>query len=131
MEKAYISISFKNRKKLDAEISALKEVLQKHNIRPQVFVDEYVFSPEQEKEMMEQATKDISESSLLIAELTEKAIGVGIEVGYAAALKIPVLYVKHKNAEYSKTIGGLSAKVISYENTEDLKKQLDQYLNLN
>ena len=128
MKKAYIGISFKNRKKLEAEISTLKDVLQKHDIQPLVFVDQYIFDPDQEKEMMAQAAKDISESSLLIAELTEKAIGVGLEVGYAAALKIPVVYLKQKDAEYSKTVGGLSTKVISYKDANDLKKKVSEYL---
>ena len=128
MKKAYIGISFKNRKKLDREIEVLKNILQNHDIQPLVFVDEYIFDPEQEKEMMAQAAKDISESSLLIAELTEKAIGVGLEVGYAAALKIPVVYLKQKDAEYSKTVGGLSTEVISYKDVNDLEEKVSEYL---
>ncbi len=128
MKKAYIGISFKKRKELSVEITTLREVLLEHNLKPLVFVDEYVFSSDQEKEMMAQAAKDISESSLMIAELTEKAIGVGLEVGYAAALKIPILYLKHESAEYSKTVGGLSDSVISYKDTNDLRTQLDNYL---
>lgn len=128
MKKAYIAISFKNRKKLPAEVDAIKETLQKNDLQPIVFVDDYIFSPEQEKEMMAQAAKDISSSSLLIAELSEKAIGVGLEVGYAAALNIPVLYVKNEEAEYSKTVGGLSSGNISYRDADDLAMQLDTFL---
>jgi nucleoside 2-deoxyribosyltransferase len=128
MKKVYIGISFKKSKELSEVLTTLKEVLLEYDMEPLVFVDEYVFSSGQEKEMMAQATKDISESSLMIAELTEKAIGVGLEVGYAAALKIPVLYLKHESAEYSKTVGGLSDSVISYKDSADLKSQLIKYL---
>ncbi len=103
-------------------------MLLEHDIESLVFVDEYVFSSDQEKEMVAQAAKDISESSLMIAELTERAIGVGLEVGYAAALKIPALYLKHESAEYSKTVGGLSDSVISYKDLDDLKTQVNNYL---
>lgn len=128
MKKVYVSISFKNRKKLSEEINVIKEVLLKHNLQPLVFVDEYVFSPEQDKEMMAQATHDISVSSLLIAEMSEKAIGVGLEVGYAVALHIPILYIKNEEAEYSKTVGGVSAKVLSYKDAQDLATQLEVYI---
>lgn len=50
-----------------------------------VFVDEYQFSANEETEMMQKAMEDVEKSAILIAEVSEKGIGIGIEVGYAKA----------------------------------------------
>lgn len=42
--------------------------------------------------MMQQAFVDIGNSDLLIAKVSEKAIGAGIEIGYAIAAKHVVFY---------------------------------------
>lgn len=128
MKKVYFSISFKNRKELENEVRVCSAILKKHGLHPIIFVDDYIFEPNQEKKMMRQACHDIENSDILIAELSNKAIGVGIEVGYAAALKKPIIYLKNKRAEYSKTIGGLSAVLIEYDDIDELANQLEGYL---
>ena len=82
---AYISISFSKRKELEKEVQAIKNALQKCGISGFVFVDEYQFSAKQEKKMMQKAMEDVEKSAILIAEVSEKGIGIGIEVGYAKA----------------------------------------------
>jgi len=128
MKIAYISVSYSNRKHLSQEIEVIKRTLTASDFQPFVFVDEYSFAAQKETEMMKQATNDISKSSVLVAEMTEKAVGVGLEVGYAAALGIPVLYLKREGAEYSKTVGGLSTAVISYADANDLATRMEHFL---
>lgn len=128
MKKAFISISFKKKNKLENEIASITEVLKKHDINPFVFVNAYIFSPDKEKEMMDKATKEIAISNLLIAEVTDKAIGVGIEIGYAYALGKKIIYLRKKQAEYSMTVGGIADKQIMYSNNEDLKTKLGKAL---
>ncbi|MEY3784011.1 MAG: hypothetical protein RLZZ230_333 [Candidatus Parcubacteria bacterium] len=128
MKKVYIGISFKGRKEKESEVEQIKKVLTEKGFHPMVFVDDYVYVPGKDKEMMDQAVKDISESVLLLVELSEKAIGVGLEVGIAAALNIPVLYVYQEDSEYSKTVGGLSDRVIAYKNDSDLIQKVANYL---
>lgn len=128
MKKAFISISFKKKNELDNEIAAITEVLKKHDINPFVFVNTYIFSPDKEKEMMNKATKEIAISDLLIAEVTDKAIGVGIEIGYAYALGKKIIYLRKKQAEYSITVGGIANQQIMYSNNEDLKTKLGKAL---
>ena len=53
--------------------------------------------------MMDHAMRDIKNSKVLIAETTYKGIGIGIEVRYAKAKGIPVIYLRQKNAEHSTT----------------------------
>ncbi len=128
MKKAFISISFNKKNELEDEITAIAEVLKKHDMNPFVFVNAYNFSSDKEREMMHKATKEIATSDLLIAEVTDKAIGVGIEIGYAYALGKKIIYLRKKQAEYSTTVGGIANKHVIYSNNEDLKTKLGKAL---
>ena len=103
MKKAYLAISYSNRKKMDKEVNSLKSFLKTKNIALLVFVDRYNFKDNQEKEMMQTAFNEIDNCDLLIAELTTKSIGVGIEIGYAFATKKRIVYLYKESAEYSTT----------------------------
>lgn len=77
---------------------------------------------------MEVAFGEIDNADLLIAEKSEKAIGVGIEIGYAVALKKPVIYLRNALSEHSTTASGCANNTIIYQNTPDLSYQLTQAL---
>ncbi len=125
---AYIAISFSQRPFLSEALQAITVALQHHNILPFVFVDQYRFSQHQEKEMMQQAFTDIDASAILIAETSEKAIGIGVEVGYAKAKNKPIIYLRHQSAEHSTTVAGSSDFQIIYQHAADLKQQLLEIL---
>jgi 2'-deoxynucleoside 5'-phosphate N-hydrolase len=127
---AYIAISYNKNKQLQPELDAIKEVLNQHSITSFVFVDNYNFNPSQEKEMMQAAFAEIENSDLLLAEVSDKAIGIGIEVGYAKAKNKPVVYLRHTNAEHSTTVSGSCDHAVIYTNTGDLQKQLNEILKL-
>jgi len=120
MKKAYLAISYSNRKQFDKEVESLQNLFNKNNIELLVFVDKYDFNANQEKEMMKVAFEKIDSSDFLIAELTTKSIGVGIEIGYAFAKEKPIFYLRKKDSEYSTTASGCSISVIDYENELDL-----------
>ena len=120
MKKAYLAISYSNRKLFDKEVKSLIEICKKNNIELLSFVDKYNFKEDEEKEMMKTAFLEINKSDFLIAELTTKSIGVGIEIGYARAKKKPIIYLRKKNSEYSTTASGSSNFNIEYENENDL-----------
>ena len=124
MTKAYLAISFADRKKFDKELAYLVEVASKNAIEIFVFVDQYHFENDQEKEMMQVAFDTIDQSDFLIAELTHKSIGVGIEVGYAHAKKKPIIYLRKKGSTYSTTTAGCADFIIEYENEIDLVEQV-------
>ncbi|MBO9573681.1 MAG: hypothetical protein J7497_15950, partial [Chitinophagaceae bacterium] len=94
-----------------------------------VFVDKYNFTVLQEREMMRQAFEDIEECFLLIAETSDKGIGIGVEVGYAKAKNKPIIYVREKNAPHSTTVCGTSDYQIIYSNLKELKDRLTDVLN--
>jgi nucleoside 2-deoxyribosyltransferase len=124
MMTAYISVSFSKRKLADKAIDAITGTLKEFKIAPLIFVDAYKFDITQEREMMQQAMKDIDNCGILIAETSDKSIGIGIEAGYAKAKGKPVVYVRHKDAEHSTTVAGISDFKIIYNNSNDLQKEL-------
>ncbi len=83
MKKAYFAISYSNRYLFDKEVENLQKLFKKNDIELLVFVDKYNFIADQEKEMMKTAFQEIDNSDFLIAELTTKSIGVGIEIRVA------------------------------------------------
>lgn len=121
---AYISISFSKRKELEKEVRAIKSALEKFEFFGYVFVDENQFSANEETEMMQKAMEDVEKSAILIAEVSEKGIGIGIEVGYAIAKNIPVIYVRNLKSEHSTTVSGIADFKIVYENENDLEVKL-------
>lgn len=128
MKTAYFGISKSNRVNFDKEIHQLKKCLAKRAIELLVFVDKYEFKLGQEKEMMAIAFKEIDNSSFLIVELTKKAIGVGVEVGYAFAKQKPIIYIKRKNANHSTTVAGCSAFSIEYDNEFHLSEEIEKII---
>ncbi len=130
MKKAYLAIGYQSRSLLSAEVETIRTALRESNWDLCVFVDQYTFLPQQAAGMMQQAFEEIRRSDLLIAEVTEKAIGVGIEMGYAAAAKLPVWYLRKQLAEYSTTAAGTASTIIVYDNAADLAKKLKDALTL-
>ena len=129
MKKAYLAISYSNRKLFNKEVNSLKNYLLTKNIELLVFVDKYNFAPNQEQEMMQTAFNEIDSSDILIAELTTKSIGVGIEIGYAVAKNKPVFYLRKTTSEYSTTAAGSSKFSIKYNNEIDLIIEIEKLLN--
>jgi len=125
MNKVYLAVSYSKRKQFDKEIDILKKLFDKNNIELLVFVDKYNFKSNQEKEMMKTAFDEIDSCDFLIAELTTKSIGVGIEIGYAFAKEKPVLYLRKKGSEYSTTASGCSTYTIDYEDEFDLYNKIE------
>jgi len=128
MKKAYFAISYSNRIQFDKEIEGLKALLKEHNIDLFVFVDKYNFESDEENEMMKVAFEEIDSSDFLIAELTTKSIGVGIEIGYAFANEKPIIYLRKKGAEYSTTAAGCSNTITEYENDLNLVELMGEQL---
>ena len=128
MKKAYFAISYSHRKLFDKEVESLQKLLFKKNIELFVFVDKYNFNSNQEKEMMKIAFEEIDKCDFLIAELTTKSIGVGIEIGYAFAKSKPVFYLHKKGAEYSTTAAGCSNYIIEYKNASNLIEIMEEII---
>ena len=121
---AYIAISYAGRKRLKEEMEGICSTLGQCGITPFVFVDQYQFTAEDEKGMMQKAMEEIDQSDILIAAASEKAIGIGIEAGYAKGKNKTVIYIRHHNAEHSTTLSGISDHQIIYVDLPDLGQKL-------
>ena len=124
MKSAYLGISLSKRPEFNQEIEILRQCLREKSVELKVFVDMYSFAPNQEKQMMDKAFAEIEACEFMIAELTHKAIGVGVEIGYARAKDIPVVYLRRKGSPYSTTVGGCSDFVIEYEGLGELDRKM-------
>jgi len=121
---AYIAISYSKRNEMAEELTVIKEVLMTSGINPFVFAEQFQFDPAQEKEMMQEAMRQIDAADLLIAETSDKAIGIGIEAGYAKAKGKPVIYVRNQKTDHSTTLSGISDQQVIYSDINDLREQL-------
>jgi nucleoside 2-deoxyribosyltransferase len=124
----FLSVGFQQRQKLQQEFSVILGVLDAFNLHAIDFVAQFSFSPDEEQAMMQTALAHIEASSLLIAEVSQKAIGVGIEIGYAVGKGIPVVYLRKQGSAYSTTVGGVAHAMVVYEDAEDLRVKLTQVL---
>jgi nucleoside 2-deoxyribosyltransferase len=124
MRKVYFAISFLDRKLFDKEIEIFVQKAKEVEIKILVFVDQYHFADDQEKEMMQIAFQSIDDSDLLIAELSNKSIGVGIELGYAYAQNKPIIYLRKEGSPYSTTTAGCANYSIVYTDAEDMHKKV-------
>ena len=118
--KAYIATGYSNRQHDSDIINCIVSTLANLQMQSLIFVDAYVFAADQEKEMMEAAMKAIDDCEILIANGSHKAVGVGIEAGYAKAKGKLVIYIRSKHNDHSTTLSGISDHQVVYESLDEL-----------
>lgn len=128
MGRAYLAVSLRYRPHLESVIQTLQTCLKKYSIELFVFVDHYHFSSNEEEKMMQTAMMEIDRSDILIAEVSVKAIVVGLEAGYAAAKNKPVWYLRNSTSSHSSTVSGIACERIFYQNEQDLSNQLSDII---
>jgi 2'-deoxynucleoside 5'-phosphate N-hydrolase len=72
------------------------------------------------QELMRRTFAVIDESDLVVMEMSEKGVGLGIEAGYAYAKGKYLLIVLQKKRELSSTMAGIATKIIHYNTLEQL-----------
>jgi nucleoside 2-deoxyribosyltransferase len=70
--------------------------------------------------LMQRTFSKIDASDVVIVDLTEKGVGVGIEAGYAYAKHIPVMTIAQTDSDISETLRGISQKILLYNRSGDL-----------
>ena len=77
-------------------------------------------------------TKEIiSDSDLVIAEVSLPATGQGIELGWADYAQTPILCIYEKGLKISSSLKFITNSFIEYENVEDMICKIDSFINLN
>ncbi|KIW97527.1 uncharacterized protein Z519_01111 [Cladophialophora bantiana CBS 173.52] len=74
------------------------------------------------RELMRETFVIIRSCQLVVIELSEKGVGLGIESGYAFAHAIPVITIARDGSDISDTLRGISEAVYVYENMADLRE---------
>lgn len=70
--------------------------------------------------LMRKSFEAIAASALVVVDLSEKGVGVGIEAGYAHAHRIPIVVIAHTDSPISETLRGIAARIAFYRNDQDL-----------
>jgi nucleoside 2-deoxyribosyltransferase len=83
----------------------------------------YEFDP---AELMRRTFIEIDASDLVVVDLTEKGVGVGIEAGYAHAKQIPFVTIAQRGADISETLQGISRAVWFYDGLADFPRVISQ-----
>ncbi len=128
MKTAFISRSYQHRDLYNTTIAQVILCLRRMEIEGVDFVNQSQFGPGQWREMMATALQAIQQADLFIAEVSEKVIGVGIEIGYATALGKPIIYLRKSDAPFSTTVGGLATSAIVYDHPQDVQDKLIEVL---
>ena len=79
------------------------------------------------RELMGRTFEELGECQLLVADLAEKAVGLGIEAGYAYARGMPILTVAPQSADVSTTLEGISLRVYRYAEPAELVTPLREW----
>ncbi|MBN1260940.1 MAG: nucleoside 2-deoxyribosyltransferase [Anaerolineae bacterium] len=70
--------------------------------------------------LMARSFQELETCDVVIVDLTEKGVGVGIEAGYAAARGIPIVAIAQAGAPISDTLRGISRAVVMYTHPDEL-----------
>ena len=76
--------------------------------------------------LMARSFEEIDRCDLVVVELTEKGVGIGIEAGYAYAQGKPIVTIAERGADISTTLAGISSRVILYDRVEDLSRLFER-----
>lgn len=125
--RVFLSIKYYEDNRNRRFIEEFSEVLQQKSIEVICVVrdlenwGEMALSP---KELMSATFKLIRSCEYLVVDLNEKGIGLGIEVGYAAASQIPILAIAPANTIISTTLQGVACSCIEYIDCTDAARQV-------
>lgn len=70
--------------------------------------------------LMKRAFREIEAADLVVIELSEKGVGVGIEAGYARAKGNPIIVVARQGSDISATMEGIADTIVFYRTPQEL-----------
>lgn len=127
--KVYLAIKFHEDCRNRQLIEKISESLNKAGFKTTVMVRDYEkwgeikFTPQ---ELMKLTFQSIDKSDVLIVELSEKGVGLGIEAGYAYSKNIPIIVIAKVDSDISNTLRGIAKNVIFYEEPEELTEKFKE-----
>jgi len=123
----FLSIKFYADQRNRAWVEALTAALAEHGLKVQCVVrdiENWGMVSLSAAELMQQTFDLLERCSLVVVNLSDKGVGLGIEAGYAYAHNIPVIAAVPQEADLSTTLSGISRWTIRYAGLEDLTRQI-------
>ena len=120
---AYFGIKFYSDNRNRDEIVSLTAALENSSINAYCMARDYEQWGEHRpslKTLMDVTFDEIRKSDLVVLEMTEKGVGLGIEAGYAVAVGKPVVILIKNDRGVSGTMQGIAAAIIRYNHPDDL-----------
>lgn len=125
MKRIYFACNYNRREEYRSLYKLLKQKLfDGNNIELYSFVFEYNGNTEDHK-MVSANIVEMNKSDLIIAEASERYVGVGLEVGYFKAKDKKIIYLHKKGTELELCMNGIADYVINYDTTEDVIEWFD------
>jgi len=121
--KAYIGIKFHPDNRNRATIELLSQLLAScgfETVCVRRDLEQWGAVPFSPEALMQQTCTVIDTCDLVVIELTEKGVGLGIEAGYAYARGLPVVTIARVGADISTTLRGISTAVCLYRGATEL-----------
>ncbi len=75
-------------------------------------------------DLMQKSFELIDESDLVLVELSEKGVGIGIEAGYSFCRKKPLVTIAKKGSDISTTIKGISDRILEYSKVSEINIEI-------
>ncbi|MCL4302779.1 MAG: nucleoside 2-deoxyribosyltransferase [Anaerolineae bacterium] len=128
--KLYLAIKYHPNQQNRDRVEAISSILEQQGFETVCIVRDVEqwgqvhFTP---AELMQRSFAEIEASDVVVIELTEKGVGLGIEAGYAYAKGIPLVTIARKGADISETLAGISQKLFLYDNMDELTQFFQQF----
>src|SRR5665648_414685 len=114
--KAYIGIKYHHDCRNRLVIEKISSILESVGYETSCII--------RDKEKWGAVTVSLKESdscNIVVVDISEKGVGLGIESGYAYAKGIPVFIIAKKGSEISNTMVGISKQILIYERLTDIE----------
>ncbi|MDF2504567.1 nucleoside 2-deoxyribosyltransferase [Clostridium sp.] len=121
--KAYIGIKYHKGNRNNAIVDKISSILEDNGYETNCIVRDINIEQQSRYnpcDLMKLTFEKIDNCDLVIIDLTEKGVGLGIESGYAYAKKIPIITIAKSGSDISETLVGISKKIFFYNNVEEL-----------
>jgi len=70
-----------------------------------------------------------NEADLMIAEVSESAIGLGIELGWADIYEVPIICIYRSGSKVSSSLKVVSKNFVEYSNSKELISEIERVIN--
>ncbi|QUM75674.1 nucleoside 2-deoxyribosyltransferase [Moritella sp. 24] len=124
MKRVYFGIKYHSNNSNKSVINEFELCFSKHNLKSYCVVRDMekwgkqTFSATQ---IMQETFAKIDESDIVVIDISEKGVGLGIEAGYAKAKGKELIVTIKNGVEISTTIQGTADKIITYNEISDIR----------